>query len=112
MIRRPPRSTLFPYTTLFRSHVEQLRQLVEADLPQQAPDRCDARVVSLGPHLSATVARLHAHRAELVHRERLAAEIDLAARVAAGTGQAAPVEPDPRLGEKHRAARRQLDQRG
>src|SRR5690349_21940635 len=27
MIRRPPRSTLFPYTTLFRSH--QLRQHVE-----------------------------------------------------------------------------------
>src|SRR2546425_8666877 len=24
MIRRPPRSTLFPYTTLFRSHIEQL----------------------------------------------------------------------------------------
>src|SRR5688572_32552807 len=24
MIRRPPRSTLFPYTTLFRSHVEQV----------------------------------------------------------------------------------------
>src|SRR5260221_8163126 len=23
MIRRPPRSTLFPYTTLFRSHVDQ-----------------------------------------------------------------------------------------
>src|SRR5260370_11640868 len=23
MIRRPPRSTLFPYTTLFRSHMEQ-----------------------------------------------------------------------------------------
>src|SRR5256885_14644831 len=26
MIRRPPRSTLFPYTTLFRSGVEQLGQ--------------------------------------------------------------------------------------
>src|SRR2546422_5424059 len=25
MIRRPPRSTLFPYTTLFRSHVGLLR---------------------------------------------------------------------------------------
>src|SRR5258708_33847196 len=25
MIRRPPRSTLFPYTTLFRSHPEQGR---------------------------------------------------------------------------------------
>src|SRR2546425_8961523 len=24
MIRRPPRSTLFPYTTLFRSHVQDL----------------------------------------------------------------------------------------
>src|SRR2546425_4667615 len=26
MIRRPPRSTLFPYTTLFRSYVFQLRR--------------------------------------------------------------------------------------
>src|SRR2546426_3354336 len=25
MIRRPPRSTLFPYTTLFRSHGQRLR---------------------------------------------------------------------------------------
>src|SRR3712207_6928912 len=31
MIRRPPRSTLFPYTTLFRSAVELLR-LREGDL--------------------------------------------------------------------------------
>src|SRR3712207_8210612 len=29
MIRRPPRSTLFPYTTLFRSHLEQ--QVVAGD---------------------------------------------------------------------------------
>src|SRR2546427_4264547 len=28
MIRRPPRSTLFPYTTLFRSHAEGLDQVV------------------------------------------------------------------------------------
>src|SRR2546429_7270382 len=27
MIRRPPRSTLFPYTTLFRSQIQQVRQL-------------------------------------------------------------------------------------
>src|SRR5439155_8906946 len=31
MIRRPPRSTLFPYTTLFRSLVEQLRPLRRGD---------------------------------------------------------------------------------
>src|SRR3712207_9117454 len=30
MIRRPPRSTLFPYTTLFRSLLTRLRQVVEA----------------------------------------------------------------------------------
>src|SRR5256885_3139017 len=27
MIRRPPRSTLFPYTTLFRSHTRRARDL-------------------------------------------------------------------------------------
>src|SRR3712207_7656792 len=27
MIRRPPRSTLFPYTTLFRSHIQRLMVL-------------------------------------------------------------------------------------
>src|SRR2546422_8105668 len=31
MIRRPPRSTLFPYTTLFRSHVRVLRLGREQD---------------------------------------------------------------------------------
>src|SRR2546430_13665586 len=30
MIRRPPRSTLFPYTTLFRSHSEMLAEAAEA----------------------------------------------------------------------------------
>src|SRR2546430_11505274 len=30
MIRRPPRSTLFPYTTLFRSLLEELREGREA----------------------------------------------------------------------------------
>src|SRR2546422_4292020 len=30
MIRRPPRSTLFPYTTLFRSHVHGLAREVGA----------------------------------------------------------------------------------
>src|SRR2546427_3721918 len=30
MIRRPPRSTLFPYTTLFRSRERECRALLEA----------------------------------------------------------------------------------
>src|SRR3712207_6981883 len=40
MIRRPPRSTLFPYTTLFRSHAVPLR----AELRRHAPG-------ALRPHL-------------------------------------------------------------
>src|SRR2546429_7382692 len=48
MIRRPPRSTLFPYTTLFRSLVERLlwaREIVHPDVQQHlrgqgiAPDQ-------------------------------------------------------------------------
>src|SRR2546429_4370274 len=34
MIRRPPRSTLFPYTTLFRSRLQQKRVMQLADLFQ------------------------------------------------------------------------------
>src|SRR5687768_17745848 len=39
MIRRPPRSTLFPYTTLFRSHaVAAFVELQVARLAQRNPD--------------------------------------------------------------------------
>src|SRR5215471_7794211 len=38
MIRRPPRSTLFPYTTLFRSHGQQLDRLL-GGLDPQRPQR-------------------------------------------------------------------------
>src|SRR2546422_2058662 len=40
MIRRPPRSTLFPYTTLFRSHLLGFRLQVVAlhQLADQQPD--------------------------------------------------------------------------
>src|SRR2546422_5518381 len=41
MIRRPPRSTLFPYTTLFRSHMraELHRHLLPRPAPRPARDR-------------------------------------------------------------------------
>src|SRR5688572_31385061 len=38
MIRRPPRSTLFPYTTLFRSH--NVLNLREANIGQGQLQRC------------------------------------------------------------------------
>src|SRR3712207_7528005 len=40
MIRRPPRSTLFPYTTLFRSRVLRQEEVSEGDyLPTTEKDR-------------------------------------------------------------------------
>src|SRR2546430_12653965 len=35
MIRRPPRSTLFPYTTLFRSHTREAQEYSEKWLEEQ-----------------------------------------------------------------------------
>src|SRR3712207_7401476 len=47
MIRRPPRSTLFPYTTLFRSHPGQ-RQDVDGLLAGHVERRGDRRAEQLG----------------------------------------------------------------
>src|ERR1039458_7681575 len=51
MIRRPPRSTLFPYTTLFRSHktlnrLAELLQLVAVGLTQTADQAIPDAVVT------------------------------------------------------------------
>src|SRR3712207_9168995 len=51
MIRRPPRSTLFPYTTLFRSaeNFARLREQDVIDAPGIDPDRCDRCAEPSGP---------------------------------------------------------------
>src|SRR2546422_7088377 len=82
MIRRPPRSTLFPYTTLFRSHhrrpfalafvmteldvghllLPELRLEVElSDLPLGQADRIlpEAEIVRSEEHTSELQSRLH-----------------------------------------------------
>src|SRR5260370_42701893 len=54
MIRRPPRSTLFPYTTLFRSRgagsrIPDLRVRLDSRVVASATDRCSAiRVRTFG----------------------------------------------------------------
>src|SRR2546430_16869903 len=48
MIRRPPRSTLFPYTTLFRSEIRRLGFLT------------GARLITVGPRLWGGPFRAHA----------------------------------------------------
>src|SRR2546422_11577649 len=57
MIRRPPRSTLFPYTTLFRSEVCERRDAVLGVLGDppvvDQPDRNGIQEVQLLPSLTA-----------------------------------------------------------
>src|SRR2546422_8961526 len=65
MIRRPPRSTLFPYTTLFRSRdAERLRRAADRYGPLGHPlERRDGNVFSLvirsEEHTSELQSRLH-----------------------------------------------------
>src|SRR5690349_24241086 len=61
MIRRPPRSTLFPYTTLFRSRrrcAERPRALGAQPLDERGPAQAvlDRVAVGLDPHEQAHVA--------------------------------------------------------
>src|SRR2546422_11491449 len=60
MIRRPPRSTLFPYTTLFRSALDRFRLTLAADErrivlvdhdPLRLPEIVERRVLELQAHL-------------------------------------------------------------
>src|SRR3712207_7947839 len=80
MIRRPPRSTLFPYTTLFRSRLgaspvasasPAAREAVigGAPLPWRA-QRSDNALTLLG-HLAGVRARSEEHTSELQSRQYL-----------------------------------------
>src|SRR5947208_7559302 len=71
MIRRPPRSTLFPYTTLFRSaqivavedHVLPARRVRELASQRDQP-------LLHREHVGLALEEEHAHRAPLVPRDR------------------------------------------
>src|SRR2546427_7993370 len=78
MIRRPPRSTLFPYTTLFRSHHrEQLGHFKR--LPQR-PRRTEHRGVLQQVDLAAAAAAGHGDRSE-EHTSELQSQSNLVCRL-------------------------------
>src|SRR3712207_9027543 len=70
MIRRPPRSTLFPYTTLFRSALEPQRDVLLARPRVELGDEVEA-----GGHLGRRAGRVHGrseeHTSELQSRQYL-----------------------------------------
>src|SRR5690348_17448136 len=58
MLRRPPRSTLFPYTTLFRSYPMTIRDSCDAA-------HCKARESDATFAISITITRSEEHTSEL-----------------------------------------------
>src|SRR2546426_6556004 len=61
MIRRPPRSTLFPYTTLFRS----LHELVEAALRLGIHEVVGLQLADLAGRVRRELGRSEEHTSEL-----------------------------------------------
>src|SRR2546429_2659125 len=77
MIRRPPRSTLFPYTTLFRSYcAERTAQLLGKDLPAlklvtcHLGNGCSLAAIRGGRSIDTTM-RSEEHTSELQSRLHL-----------------------------------------
>src|SRR3712207_8629172 len=76
MIRRPPRSTLFPYTTLFRS--KRLRQILLNLLsnavkftPQGGSVKVSVQKTGQGLEIAVTDTRSEEHTSELQSRQYL-----------------------------------------
>src|SRR2546430_9285429 len=63
MIRRPPRSTLFPYTTLFRSNMEKTKQ---------APVTA---IIGYDPRFYELLPRLFPHRPEMKNPYEASAQL-------------------------------------
>src|SRR2546426_9151383 len=89
MIRRPPRSTLFPYTTLFRSHgadgSRPVRDPAAARRRDQAllqgghrPLRCEPAPLLAGPD---PLARAGLHRRSEEHTSELQSPCNLVCRL-------------------------------
>src|SRR5689334_23771181 len=68
MIRRPPRSTLFPYTTLFRSYGVPAPPVLAGDPPPRSVVRRD-RALVIAPMASAAHAAVQALAARGVAAE-------------------------------------------
>src|SRR2546421_8356246 len=93
MIRRPPRSTLFPYTTLFRSPISEL-----ANKPLRIEDRVKKSDDGAGGVMDQTVKfRSEEHTSELQSRS------DLVCRLLLEKKKNTPRQlQGPRLGRRKR----------
>src|SRR5258708_31416893 len=95
MIRRPPRSTLFPYTTLFRSLAAMVSRLPRPGIrrPRRHPCHC----VQQGAVLGAVRQRSEEHTSELQSPDQLVCRLLLEKKIDVehdkGPGRQAVGEP-------------------
>src|SRR3712207_8549020 len=87
MIRRPPRSTLFPYTTLFRSisYLERLSAGVGRDRPRRRPLLGRGQRLRRSPSSAPCDRRSEEHTSELQSRQYLVCRLLLEKKKNANT---------------------------
>src|SRR2546430_11789747 len=75
MIRRPPRSTLFPYTTLFRSDHELVKKILAGKTAEQAAEMyvttSKLKDVAERKRLAGSLERSEEHTSELQSQSNL-----------------------------------------
>src|SRR2546427_2238388 len=76
MIRRPPRSTLFPYTTLFRSQPDHRLEIRELEVVTEGVVLVDA-----GPHPAEVLHLQHARHRSEEHTSELQSQSNLVCRL-------------------------------
>src|SRR5438105_8529914 len=81
MIRRPPRSTLFPYTTLFRSHADRraVEQIDSTPFPQ--PPGIDRGIQRASHQTGHGRSQVAVERRSEEHTSELQSRVDLVCRL-------------------------------
>src|SRR2546430_10837940 len=97
MIRRPPRSTLFPYTTLFRSQIPVYLQDVLTLLAGLGAARVSIIGTSMGGLMAMLLAATHPKLVSRIVLNDVGPQVDPAGleRIRGYAGQAAPVRSWP-----------------
>src|SRR3712207_7802908 len=101
MIRRPPRSTLFPYATLFRSYVNGKLIVPQAGIKQSLMRCLDAATGKLlwearftgSPSWSRQFPRSEEHTSELPSRQYLVCRLPLEKKTTSSSHPSSPHSP-------------------
>src|SRR2546430_8878787 len=86
MIRRPPRSTLFPYTTLFRSMMEAMGEIADAGISLAVEERRPGAAMGL---------RSEEHTSELQSQSNLVCRLLLEKKKKCHTSEIIPPRSTP-----------------